>query len=57
MAVSDWISRTNVAAGKAPLTVKDILESMIMAHEIQVSTYLQPRGAALILGDAGMHGS
>lgn len=35
MAVADWISRTNVAAGKAPLTVKDILSSMIMAHEIQ----------------------
>jgi 2-methylcitrate dehydratase len=35
MAVSDWISRTNVAAGKAPLTVKDILTCMIMAHEIQ----------------------
>lgn len=35
MAVSDYISRTNVAEGKAPLTVKDILTSMIMAHEIQ----------------------
>lgn len=34
-AVADWISRTNVANGKAPLTVKDILSGMIMAHEIQ----------------------
>ena len=35
LAVTDWISRTNVANGKAPMTVKDILEAMIMAHEIQ----------------------
>ncbi|KAK4706195.1 2-methylcitrate dehydratase, partial [Phenoliferia sp. Uapishka_3] len=35
MAVADYVSRSNVAAGKAPLTVKDILEGMIMAHEIQ----------------------
>lgn len=35
MAVADWISRTNVANGKAPLTVKDILTGMVMAHEIQ----------------------
>ena len=35
LAVSDWISRTNVSNGKAPLTVKNILECMIMAHEIQ----------------------
>ncbi|KAI5476921.1 hypothetical protein MNV49_007022 [Pseudohyphozyma bogoriensis] len=35
LAVSDWISRTNVANGKAPLTVKDILTAMIMAHEVQ----------------------
>ncbi|SCV67978.1 BQ2448_99 [Microbotryum intermedium] len=35
LAVSDWISRTNVANGKAPLTVKDVLAGMIMAHEIQ----------------------
>merc|ERR1712093_810490 len=35
LAVADWISRTNVANGKAPLTVKDVLEAMIMAHEIQ----------------------
>jgi len=35
LAVADWISRTNVANGKAALTVKDVLEAMIMAHEIQ----------------------
>jgi 2-methylcitrate dehydratase len=35
LAVSDWISRTNVANGRAALTVKDVLEAAIMAHEIQ----------------------
>jgi 2-methylcitrate dehydratase len=34
-AITDWISRTNVANGKEPLTVKQILEAMIMAHEVQ----------------------
>jgi 2-methylcitrate dehydratase len=33
--VADWISRNNVAAGKAPLTVRDVLTAMIKAHEIQ----------------------
>jgi len=35
LAVADWISRNNVAAGRAPLTVKDVLTGMINAHEIQ----------------------
>lgn len=35
LAVADWLSRTAVAAGKAPLTMRDVLTSMIKAHEIQ----------------------
>ncbi|KAI9838788.1 MAG: ATP-binding cassette transporter CGR1 [Sclerophora amabilis] len=39
LAVADWISRTNRAGGKLGqgkvLKVKDVLEGMIMAHEIQ----------------------
>lgn len=39
LAVADWISRTNRAGGNLGngkiLTVKDVLESMIKAHEIQ----------------------
>ena len=35
LAVSDWISRNNVANGKKPLKMKDVLSAMIMAHEIQ----------------------
>jgi 2-methylcitrate dehydratase len=32
---ADWLSRTAVAAGKAPLTMQDVLTAMIKAHEIQ----------------------
>ena len=32
---ADWLSRTAVAAGKAPLTMKSVLTAMIKAHEIQ----------------------
>ena len=32
---ADWISRNAVAAGKPPLTVRDVLTGMIKAHEIQ----------------------
>ncbi len=32
---ADWLSRNAVAAGKAPLTVRDVLTGMIKAHEIQ----------------------
>ena len=35
VAVADWISRTRVAGGKAPLTMKDVLTAMVKAHEIQ----------------------
>src|SRR5689334_11051484 len=35
LAVADWVSRNNVAQGKAPLTVRDVLTAMIKAHEIQ----------------------
>jgi 2-methylcitrate dehydratase len=35
LAVADWLSRINVAAGHAPLAVKDVLTAMIKAHEIQ----------------------
>jgi 2-methylcitrate dehydratase len=32
---ADWLSRNAVAAGRAPLTVGDVLTAMIKAHEIQ----------------------
>lgn len=35
LAVADYLSRKNLAEGKAPLTVRDVLEGMIKAHEIQ----------------------
>ena len=35
LAVADWISRTNQAEGKPPLLIRDVLEAMIKAHEIQ----------------------
>ena len=35
LAVADWVSRTAVAAGKTPLTMRDVLTAMIQAHEIQ----------------------
>ena len=35
LAVSDYLSRQNVANGKAPLTIRDVLTAMIKAHEIQ----------------------
>ncbi len=35
LAVADWLSRTAVAEGKPPLTMHDVLTSMIKAHEIQ----------------------
>lgn len=35
LATADWLSRTAVANGKAPLTMKTVLEAMIKAHEIQ----------------------
>jgi len=35
LATADWLSRTNIAQGKQPLQMKQVLEAMIMAHEIQ----------------------
>src|SRR5574340_1378808 len=35
LATADWLSRTRLAQGKAPLTMKDVLTAMIQAHEIQ----------------------
>ena len=35
LATADWLSRTAIAAGKQPLTMKDILIGMVKAHEIQ----------------------
>ena len=35
MALSDYISRVNIANHKSPLNIKDVLEYMIKAHEIQ----------------------
>ncbi|MFL9931396.1 bifunctional 2-methylcitrate dehydratase/aconitate hydratase [Paraburkholderia sp. RL18-103-BIB-C] len=35
LATADWLTRSAIAAGKAPLTMKDVLIAMIKAHEIQ----------------------
>lgn len=35
LAVADYVSRQNLANGKAALTVEDVLTAMIKAHEIQ----------------------
>ncbi|MEI8364800.1 MAG: bifunctional 2-methylcitrate dehydratase/aconitate hydratase [Parachlamydiaceae bacterium] len=35
LAIADYISRKNIAEGKAPLTVQTVLTAMIKAHEIQ----------------------
>ncbi|HSW06146.1 bifunctional 2-methylcitrate dehydratase/aconitate hydratase [Aquabacterium sp.] len=35
LAVADWLSRTALAAGKPPLTMRAVLTAMIKAHEIQ----------------------
>ena len=35
LAVADWLSRTAIAGGKAPLTMRAVLTAMIKAHEIQ----------------------
>ncbi|SDN70135.1 2-methylcitrate dehydratase [Paenibacillus sp. yr247] len=35
LAMADYISRKRVAEGKAPLTMRTVLEGMIKAHEIQ----------------------
>src|ERR1700709_770070 len=35
LAVGDWLSRSGVARGRQPLTMRQILTAMIKAHEIQ----------------------
>ena len=35
LAVADFISQSNISRGHAPLIMRDVLEAMIMAHEIQ----------------------
>ena len=35
LATADWLSRTALAEGKAPLAMRDVLTAMIKAHEIQ----------------------
>ncbi len=35
LSVADFLSQQNLAAGKAPLTMRDVLGAMIKAHEIQ----------------------
>jgi 2-methylcitrate dehydratase len=35
LSVADYVSRRKIADGKAPLTMRDVLEAMIKAHEIQ----------------------
>jgi len=35
LAVADHLSQKHVAAGEAPLLMRDVLEAMVMAHEIQ----------------------
>ena len=35
LATADWLSRTAIAAGRAPMTMRTVLEAMIQAHEIQ----------------------
>jgi 2-methylcitrate dehydratase len=32
---ADWLSRNAIAAGKTPLTMRDVLTAMVKAHEIQ----------------------
>src|SRR5437879_6026106 len=35
LATADWLSRNAIAAGKKPLSMRDVLTAMIKAHEIQ----------------------
>ncbi|WP_346236894.1 bifunctional 2-methylcitrate dehydratase/aconitate hydratase [Niabella insulamsoli] len=35
LATADWLSRSGLAEGRAPLTMLQVLEAMILAHEIQ----------------------
>src|SRR6476646_9059089 len=35
LAVADWLSRNRIAEGKSPLVMRDVLNAMIKAYEIQ----------------------
>ncbi|MEX9869221.1 bifunctional 2-methylcitrate dehydratase/aconitate hydratase [Providencia huaxiensis] len=35
LATADWLSRENIAKGKSPLSIRDVLTALIKAHEIQ----------------------
>jgi 2-methylcitrate dehydratase len=35
LATADWLSRTAVAAGREPLLMREVLDAMVRAHEIQ----------------------
>ncbi|MBT3942327.1 MAG: 2-methylcitrate dehydratase, partial [Chloroflexi bacterium] len=35
LAITDWMSRTRIAEGEEPFTVRDVLTAMVKAHEIQ----------------------
>ncbi|EPG3567740.1 bifunctional 2-methylcitrate dehydratase/aconitate hydratase [Providencia rettgeri] len=35
LATADWLSRENIAKGKSPLSMRDVLTALIKAHEIQ----------------------
>ena len=41
LAVADYLSRKRVAEGQAPLTMREVLAGMVMAHEIQGVTALE----------------
>src|SRR5438105_11452682 len=41
LATADWLSRTAIAAGRQPLTMRDVLTGMIKANEIQAVIALE----------------
>ncbi|MEO7727348.1 MAG: MmgE/PrpD family protein [Burkholderiales bacterium] len=49
LAVADYLSRVNTAAGNAPLTVGAVLDAMIKAHELQGGL-----GAKIRLSESGI---
>ena len=49
LAVADYLSRVNVAAGRPPLTVGTVLEGIIKAHELQGGL-----GAKVVLSEHGI---
>src|SRR3954469_18623290 len=49
LAVADYVSRVNVAAGRPPLTIAAVLDAMIKAHELQGSL-----GAHVRLSESGI---